>query len=136
MTLNWAVTRMPLWGHVSWVPCAFSLEGFNVRNVAVNDLGHAEAAAVGDKVKGLGLDIGRVHDLPLEVVAGQLSVGLLGRLLGDGADGRGAVDGLLGAGHIGQPGKVSKEEAEMRPGSIPAGNMAWSARGRCDRLIT
>jgi hypothetical protein len=35
--------------------------------------------AVGDDVKGLGLDVGTAHDLPLQVILGELGVG---RVLG------------------------------------------------------
>lgn len=77
--------------------------GVDSRNVAVNDLDHANVAAVGHEVPGLSLDAGRVDCDPLHVILGQLGVGLGLCLLADGLDGRGSVDGLLGAGDIGQP---------------------------------
>lgn len=77
--------------------------GRDIRNVAVDDLAHGNVAIIGKEVEALRLDIGRVHLLPLEVLTGELGVGRLGRLLGDGLDGRGPIDGLLGAGDVGQP---------------------------------
>jgi hypothetical protein len=77
--------------------------GADSRNVAVDDLNHADVAAVGDEVPGLSLDTGRVDCVPLHVISGQLGVGLCLCLLADGLDGRGAIDGLLGAGDVGQP---------------------------------
>ena len=60
-------------------------------------------AAVGHEVPGLSLDTGRVDCDPLHVVLGQLGVGLGLCLLADGLNGRGSIDGFLGAGDIGQP---------------------------------
>jgi hypothetical protein len=77
--------------------------GADSRNVAVDDLNHADVAAVGHKVPGLSLDTGRVDCEPLHVISGQLGVGLGLCLLADGLDGRGSIDGLLGAGDVGQP---------------------------------
>jgi hypothetical protein len=77
--------------------------GADSRNIAVDDLNHADVAAVGHEVPGLSLDTGRVDCDPLHVIPGQLGVGLGLCLLADGLDGRGSIDGLLGAGDIGQP---------------------------------
>jgi len=70
-------------------------------------------AAVGHEVPGLGLDTGRVDCDPLHVIPGQLGVGLGLCLLADGLDGRGSIDGLLGAGDIGQP--EVQSAAAMQP---------------------
>lgn len=60
-------------------------------------------AAVGSEVERLRLDAGRVHGNPLQVIFLELGVGRLGGLLGDWLDGFGAIDGLLGAGDVGEP---------------------------------
>lgn len=65
--------------------------GADAEDVAVDDLDEAEAAVVGGHVEGLGLDVGRVHDLPAEVVFCELGVGDILGLLCDGLDGFGAV---------------------------------------------
>lgn len=41
-------------------------------------------ATIGDNVERLGLDIGAAHDLPCQIFLGELGVGCLFRLLGDG----------------------------------------------------
>lgn len=58
---------------------------------------------VSHKVPGLSLDTSRVDCDPLHVILGQLGVRLGLCLLADGLDSRGSIDGLLGAGDIGQP---------------------------------
>lgn len=65
--------------------------GADAEDVAEDDLHEAELAVVGGHVEGLGLDVGRVHDLPAEVVLGELGVGHIFGLLDDGLDGLGAV---------------------------------------------
>jgi hypothetical protein len=65
--------------------------GADAEDVAEDDLHEAELAVVGGHVEGLGLDVGRVHDLPAEVVFGELGVGHIFGLLCDGLDGFGAV---------------------------------------------
>jgi hypothetical protein len=77
--------------------------GADSRNVAVDDLDHADVAAVGHKVPGLSLDTGRVDCVTHHVIPGQLGVGLCLCLLADGLDSRGSIDGFLGAGDVGQP---------------------------------
>lgn len=56
---------------------------------------------LGHQVERLGLDRGPVYRDPLHVISGQLCVGSLFGILGDGFYGRGAIDGLLRANHIG-----------------------------------
>ena len=63
--------------------------GADAEDVAEDDLDEAELAVVGGHVEGLGLDVGGVHDLPAEVILGELGVGHA--LLCDGLDGLGAV---------------------------------------------
>lgn len=65
--------------------------GADAEDVAEDDLDEAELAAVGGHVEGLGLDVGRVHDLPAQVGAGELGEGHIFGLLLDGLDGFGAV---------------------------------------------
>ena len=60
-------------------------------------------AAVGVQVEGLGLDIGHIERLPLEVFLGQNGEGGVAGILSNGLDGFGAVLGLLGSGDVGQP---------------------------------
>lgn len=55
--------------------------GADAEDVAENDLDEAELAIVGGHVEGLGLDIGRVHDLPAEVILGELGIGHIFGLL-------------------------------------------------------
>jgi hypothetical protein len=54
-------------------------------------------------VEGLGLDTGRVHSRPFQVLLPQLGVRRLVGLLRHGLDGIGAIDGLLGAGYMSKP---------------------------------
>lgn len=63
----------------------------DAEDVAEDDLHEAQLAVVGGHVEGLGLDVGRVHDLPAEVVFGELGVGHIFGLLDDRLDGFGAV---------------------------------------------
>ena len=67
------------------------------RDVAVNDLGHDQSAVVGHDGKGLGLDIGVLVGAPAQVVLVQLGIGSAFGLTGNGANGAGAVFGLLSA---------------------------------------
>lgn len=76
---------------------------FDLRDVAVNDLDHADVAAVGHEVPGLCFDAGRVNRDPLHVALLQLCVGRRLCLFANGLDSRRAIDGLLGAGDVGQP---------------------------------
>ncbi|SRR6266480_2033668 len=55
-------------------------------------------------VEGLGLDTGRVHGLPFQVLLAQLSVWRFVGLLRHGLDGVGAIDGLLGTGYMSKSG--------------------------------
>lgn len=55
-------------------------------DIAVDDLDQADAAIIADYVKGLGLDIGAVHNLPGHVIFGELGIGRVGGLLGYGLD--------------------------------------------------
>jgi hypothetical protein len=61
----------------------------DAEDVAEDDLNETELAVVGGHVESLGLDVGGVHDLPAEVIFGELGVGHA--LLCDGLDGLGAV---------------------------------------------
>jgi len=63
--------------------------GADAEDVAEDDLDEAELAVVGGHVEGLGLDVGGVHDLPAEVILGELGVGHT--LLCDRLNGLGAV---------------------------------------------
>jgi hypothetical protein len=74
-----------------------------IRNVAVDDLEESAMAVVAKKIEGLGFDRGRVHGLPEQVRALQLGMGRLLGFFGDRLDGRGAIDGFLGAGDVRQP---------------------------------
>lgn len=76
-----------------------------IRNVAVNDLGHGNGAILGKEVKDLVFDACLVQRQPGVVGPGQLAIRRVGLLclLGNGLDGRWAIDGLLGAGDVGQP---------------------------------
>jgi hypothetical protein len=79
--------------------------GADSQDVAEDDLDEAELAAVGGHVEGLGLDVGRVHDLPAQVGAGELGEGHIFGLLLDGLDGFGAVL-ALGDADAGEEGGV------------------------------
>ncbi len=76
----------------------------NLRNVAVDDLCEGNVAGVREEIEAFRLDASGLQRLPLEVIAGSLSVWLRLGLLGDRLDRGGAIDGLLGAGDVGQPG--------------------------------
>lgn len=78
-----------------------------IRNAAIDDLGNGYTAILSKEVEGLRLDAGPLHLLPLEVIPGEFRVRRLFGLFGDGSNGRGAVDGLLGAGHVGESVKMS-----------------------------
>lgn len=80
-----------------WVHCSL------LRNVAVNNLRHSESALIGEEVKGLRLDVGPFHLLPLQIVAADFGVGSLFGFFSHRSDGGRAVDGLLRAGDIGDP---------------------------------
>ena len=77
--------------------------GAYLRNIAVNNLHKRQVSAIRRQVENLGLHARRVHIHPFEIVALELRERHRRGLLGDGADGGGAIDGLLGAGHVGQP---------------------------------
>jgi hypothetical protein len=79
----------------------------NIRNVAIDDLGKSDVTVVATNVEALCLNRGRVHGLPLQAIARDLGVRSLFGLGGNRLDGRGAVDGLLSAGDIGQSIAVS-----------------------------
>lgn len=53
-------------------------------------------------IKGLGLDTGRVHGRPFQVIPGQLCIGWVALMLANGLDGGWAIDGFFGADDIGQ----------------------------------
>lgn len=65
--------------------------GADAEDVAVDDLDETELAVVAGHVEGLGLDVGRVHDLPAHVGLCELGEGHIFALLRDGLDGFGAV---------------------------------------------
>jgi hypothetical protein len=73
------------------------------RDIAVNDLCQAKPSLIRMHVEGLGLDTGRVHSRPFQVLLPQLGVRRLVGLLRYGLDGIGAIDGLLGAGYMSKP---------------------------------
>ena len=62
-------------------------------------------ALLGHEVEAEGLDRRRVHGVPLHVIASELGVWSCRGLLGDRADGGWAIDRLLGAGDVRQPGE-------------------------------
>lgn len=68
--------------------------GAHAEDVAVDDLDEAELAFVAGHVEGLGLDVGGAHDFPAQVILGELGVGDILSLLGDGLNGLGAVFAL------------------------------------------
>lgn len=80
-----------------------------IRNVAVDDLGHGNGAILSKEVKDLVFDACLVQRQPGVVGPGQLAIRRVGLLclLGNGLDGRWAIDGLLGAGDVGQPDESS-----------------------------
>lgn len=73
----------------------------------MDDLGKCKMSAVRHEVEALRLNTRGVHGDPFHVVSLQLGVGCRLRLLGDGADRFRPIDGLLRAGHVGQPSKIS-----------------------------
>ena len=81
--------------HVSKLESSSDGQQRNIHNVAVNNLYHHERAIVSHDVECLGLDIGILVGAPPQVVFGQDSVGRLLRLLRNGSDGFGAIDGFL-----------------------------------------
>lgn len=83
------------------------LETRNIRHVTIDELSKGNVAVVAKDVKGVCLNRRRVHSLPLQVISRGLGVGSLLSLCSDRLDGRGAVDGLLSAGDIGQSIAVS-----------------------------
>jgi hypothetical protein len=88
--------------------------GADAEDVAEDDLDEAQLAVVGVHVEGLGLHVGRVHDLPAEVVPGELGEGHILGLLRDGLDGFGAVL-ALGNADAGEGGMLVREDvSEVR----------------------
>lgn len=77
--------------------------GENIRNVAVDDLRKTDVAVVRHQIEALGLDTGRLHGRPLQVIAGKFGKRSLFGFFGHRLDRRRAVDGLLSAGDVGQP---------------------------------
>ena len=80
--------------------------GADAEDVAEDDLDEAQLAAVGGHVEGLGLHVGRVHDLPAEVFARELGEGDILGLLLDGLDGFRAVLALGDADAVGEEGML------------------------------
>lgn len=76
----------------------------HARNVTIDDLHETNVTIVRRQIKGLSLDTGRVHGLPFQVIAGDLRVRDVLCFFSDGPDSRRAIDGLLCAGDVGQPG--------------------------------
>jgi hypothetical protein len=62
-----------------------------LHDIAVDGLDHGDTSAVGDDIKGLGLDVGAADDFPGEMVSGQFGEGGVFGLLGDGVDCLGAI---------------------------------------------
>lgn len=73
------------------------------RDIAINDLDHANMTTLGHEVPGLCFNAGRVDRVPFHVILGQLGERLSLCLLADGLDRRRAIDGFLSAGDIGEP---------------------------------
>lgn len=67
-------------------------------------------------VEHLRLHTGRVHHLPFQVVAGELGVGNGLGFFSHRLDGLGPVDGLLGAGDIGESGVAKCQRRARRVG--------------------
>ena len=67
---------------------------FSLHYIAVDDLNQDNVSFVGDGVESLGLDIGRVHDLPCQIILPDFGVRCLGDLLRDAVNRSGTVDGL------------------------------------------
>lgn len=65
--------------------------GADAEDIAEDDLDKAKLSVVGVHVEGLGLHVGRVHDLPAEVSLGEFGEGDILGLLSDGLDGFRAV---------------------------------------------
>lgn len=84
LLLNCAVVRTPLRPYYQHARNCYRALAFVLQDVAVDDLDHANVAAVADDVEGLGLDIGAVHNLPSDVIFLEFGVRLLFRLLSDG----------------------------------------------------
>lgn len=63
-------------------------------------------AAVGEYIEGLCLDARLVDGRPLQVVLGELRICRVALVLAHGLDGSRAILGLLGAGDIGQAGRM------------------------------
>lgn len=78
----------------------------NLLDIAVYNLGHTQLSIVRNHVEGLGLDASRSHGLPFQIVSSEFGIGSRLCFLSDRLDGRRAIDGLLGAGDIGQPEEV------------------------------
>jgi len=75
----------------------------HVRDIAVDDLSHGDMTAICGDVEGLRLDTGVGKSSPFQVVPRQLGVRHGLGLLSDGVNGRGAIDGFLGSGDVGEP---------------------------------
>ena len=83
--------------------------GADAEDVAEDDLDEAQLAVVGGHVEGLGLHVGRVHDLPPEVVLGEFGEGHILGLLLDGLDGFRAIL-ALGNADAGEGEVLAREE--------------------------
>lgn len=75
-----------------------------IRNVAVDNLGKGYIAIIAKEIEALGFNRCRIHGLPLQVITLELSKGRSDGLMSNRSDGTGAVDGLLSASDICQPG--------------------------------
>lgn len=75
-------------------------------DVVVDNLEEANVASVRVEVEGLGLNVGVVECLPLQILLGQLGEGRVACVLSNRLDGLRAVDGLLGTGDGGQPARL------------------------------
>lgn len=74
--------------------CPPQLTALHPQDVAVNDLRHPQPPFVAQHVECLGLDVGRVHALPCQVIFGELGIRRVLGLFGHALDRGRAVNGL------------------------------------------
>ena len=67
------------------------------RDVTIEHLRHSHMPTIGKEIEGLGLDVGRVHCHPFQIVLGDLAVRRRLGLLGYGLQRGGPIDGFGGA---------------------------------------
>lgn len=79
------------------------IERVDIRNVTIDDLSKSRITIVADQIETEGFYARCVHSEPFHILPLELGIRRLFGLFSDGSDGRRAIDGLFGAGHIGQP---------------------------------